>query len=130
DPGATSWPQHWSWPRVTPLPMNSVPCQTVPDFQETRPRNYILSASASALLSLALPAQNQKTAGEAKGLAHVAGCPEGLRCSSEQGSDNSMWPCLVQQAGWTGFSLGKVEDILTSCPEKPLRVLRTAQYHL
>ncbi|XP_036016737.1 endophilin-B2 isoform X13 [Mus musculus] len=29
--------------------MNSVPCQTVPDFQETRPRNYILSASASAL---------------------------------------------------------------------------------
>lgn len=82
------------------------------------------------LLSLALPAQNQKTAGEAKGPAHVAGCPEGLRCSSEQGSDNSMWPCLVQQAGWTGFSLGKVEDILTSCPEKPLRVLRTAQYHL
>ncbi|XP_045144451.1 endophilin-B2 [Echinops telfairi] len=32
-------------------PMNSVPCQTVPDFQETRPRNYILSASASALWS-------------------------------------------------------------------------------
>lgn len=29
--------------------MNSVPRQTVPDFQETRPRNYILSASASAV---------------------------------------------------------------------------------
>lgn len=73
--------------------MNSIPRQTVPDFQETRPRNYILSASASAvstppamphpvgpqLLLLALPAQDQKTAGEPKGPAHVAGCPERLR---------------------------------------------------
>lgn len=49
DSGATSWSQHWPWPRVTPSPMNSVPRQTVPDFQETRPRNYILSASASAV---------------------------------------------------------------------------------
>lgn len=31
------------------FPHELCPCQTVPDFQETRPRNYILSASASAV---------------------------------------------------------------------------------
>ncbi|OCT57933.1 hypothetical protein XELAEV_18002804mg [Xenopus laevis] len=36
---------------LQPSPSNSVPPQALPDFQETRPRNYILSASASALWS-------------------------------------------------------------------------------
>lgn len=37
------------WPSVTPSPHELCSRQTVPDFQETRPRNYILSASASAV---------------------------------------------------------------------------------
>ncbi|EGW13677.1 hypothetical protein I79_024654 [Cricetulus griseus] len=41
--------------------------------------------------------------------AHVAGCPERQRGSSEQGSDSSLCPSLAQQAG---FFLCKVEEVL------------------
>lgn len=57
DSGAASRP----WPSVTPFPVNSVPRQTVPDFQETRPRNYILSASASAVSAPPHPASHPQT---------------------------------------------------------------------
>lgn len=96
DSGAASWPQPQPRPHMTPpLPMNSVPRQTVPDFQETRPRNYILSASASAvsvprpILPLGSPPTPSHSKEEPEGKAGL--CPPG-RTSPERLEEGSSPP--------------------------------------